>query len=199
MLFTGPVRRAIFLAAIPLLVIPLAFAACGDDDDSNATPTAAITATPTTPTAVASPSPTDSTPSGGAAGSDAAYMKAVCVAANDSFDPVIDAIGKDPSAILDPAKLQKILTPALSELTDRLSQIKAPPEFQEYQDNLTQSFKDVLEKAKAGKLTSVSDFSSAAEDVPPPPNGVEDRLRSAAQNEPECQQSVLFSTGIFGG
>ena len=189
-------RRAISLAAIPFLIIPIAFAACSSSGNSKATPTPTLTPVPTISTVTTSP--TGSSTSGATASSDAAYVKQLCTAANDSINPVIDSIGRDPSILSSPQKMQDVLTPAITKLTDQLKTIKAPQDMQQYQDDLTQRFNNILDKAKAGKLTSIGDFSNAAEGVTPPPEDVQNRLRSAAQNEPECQQSLLFSTGLFG-
>jgi hypothetical protein len=196
MLFPGLHRRLLATAALPLLLLPIALGACGDDD-SSATPTPYPTTTASTAVTTSTTSPSGSVTSGDAATGDQAYLKSVCTAANDAINPVIDAIGKDPSIVSNPQKFADLLSPAISDLSDRLSQIKPPADLQQYQDDLIARFKDISAKAKDGQLKSINDFTSAA-DGAQPPQAVQDRLRAAARQVPECQQSVLYSSGLFG-
>lgn len=195
--FTGLLRRLSPAAAISVLALSVVLAACGGDDSESATDTggaaSATAATTSATTGAQGAQQANPAPSG-----DVAYMKAVCTAANDSLDPVIEKVSKDPSLLTDQKKLIDAMTPALSDLSGKLDKIDPPNDLQEYHDQLIQRFNDVIAKAKAGQVQSVVDIANASGGIEPSPE-LKMRLENAASQAPECKESLLFGSGIFGG
>jgi hypothetical protein len=172
------------VAAAFLIAIPLVVAACGSDE-----------------TTAAGSSPSDTTQSraqGETQTSDAAYLKAVCTAANDSVGPVISKLAADPSLLSDQKKLVEAIAPALSELTLKLRDIQPPADLKPYHEQVLARFSALAGKATTGQLRGVGDIANLGQGLQPPPD-VRDRLRTAANEVPECQQSLLFGSGFFGG
>lgn len=194
--FTGLSRRLVPAAAIAVLALSLVLAACGGGDDSK--PASDSGATTTTANATQQPgAATGTAPAQPAPSGDVAYMKAICTAANDSLNPVVDKVSKDPSLLTDQKKLIDAMTPALSDLSGKLDKIDPPNDLKDYHGQLIQRFNDVIAKAKAGQLQSVVDIANASEGIQPSPE-LKARLENAANQTPECQESLLFGSGVFG-
>ena len=177
-------KRPLTVAAALLIAIPLIAAGCGSDES--------------TTTGGSTSATTKSQPQGEAATSDAAYLKAVCTAANDSVNPVVSKLAADPSLLSDQKKLIEAVAPALSELSSKLREIHPPADLQPYHDQVLARFDSLAGKAKAGQLQGIGDIANLGQGLQPPP-AVRDRIRAAASDVRECQQSLLFGSGFFGG
>jgi hypothetical protein len=178
--------RTIPLAALAL-GLTLAVAACGDD------------AATTGPVAAASPQPAPTTGASGsgAATDDVTYLTAVCTDVNDTVNPILNKIAADPSLLSDQKKLVAEATPALSDLSDKLSALHPPADLQPYHDQLLRRFKDVVAQAKSGQLKGIGDIGGVTRGATVPQD-VKDRIRNVGNQIPECQQSLAFGSDFFG-
>jgi hypothetical protein len=173
----GKLRRWMLFAPL-LLVLPLSaliLGACGGDDDSGGSNGGGVTS--------------------GGSGSDADYVKAICVGFNKYIADFTAAIAKDPTNATDPAKAMKASAPMLSDLADAVSKAKPPKDVKSYNDQLVKSMRDAAQQAKDGKITSFDQLGSIGNDVPEPSQAIKDRLSKAASGVSECS-SGGFS--LFG-
>ena len=182
----GFLKRPLPVAAAFLIAIPLVAAACGGDE------------TTTTSGAPSAATQTQSQPQGATASSDATYLKAVCTAANDSVNPVITRLAADPSLLSDQKKLIEAIAPALSDLSSKLREIRPPADLRTYHDQVLTRFDALAGKAKTGQIQGIGDIANLGQGLQPPA-ALRDRIRTAANDLPECQQSLLFGSGFFGG
>ena len=169
MLFSSFRARTLAVGAALVLVFPVLIAACGGESS------------------VTSSTPTPGRPQNDTSSSDAAYMKAVCTAANDAAGPVITKISSDTSLINDQQKLLAALTPAITDLAQKLSDIQPPADLKTYHEQIVQQLQQVAGKAKSGQLRA-SAISPGWRTVNPSQD-VQDRVNAAAADIPECQQS----------
>lgn len=176
-----PIFRVRMFAVAAAAVVAVAFlvAACGDDSS-----TSGPTATPGRPQSETS-------------SSDVAYMKAVCGAANDATSPVLTKIAGDTSLLNDQQKLMQALTPALSELSQKLADIQPPADLKDYHTKIVTQLNEVVGKAKSGQIQGFSDLAGVEATLKPPAD-VQPRVNTAANSAPECQQSLFFASGFFG-
>jgi hypothetical protein len=175
-------RARVFVAvAVFALAVPLLVAACGDDaSDGGGSPTA-----------------TPGRPESDTATSDAAYMKAVCTAANDATGPVLTKLAGDTSILNDQQKLVETLTPALTALSQKLADIQPPADLKDYHEKAVSELNVIVGKAKSGQVQDFGDL-AGVEDTLKPPADVQERVMTAANSVPECQQSLFFASGFFG-
>ena len=179
MLFSSFRARTLAVGAALVLVFPVLIAACGGESS------------------VTSSTPTPGRPQNDTSSSDAAYVKAVCTAANDAAGPVITKISSDTSLINDQQKLLAALTPAITDLAQKLSDIQPPADLKTYHEQVVQQLQQVAGKAKSGQLQGIGDI-SGLENTLKPSQDVQDRVNAAAADIPECQQSLFFASGFFG-
>ena len=114
------------------------------------------------------------------------------------MNPVVSKLAADPSLLSDQKKLIEAIAPALSELSSKLREIHPPADLQPYHDQVLTRFDSLAGKAKSGQLQGIGDIANLGQGLQPP-LAVRDRIRAAANGVPECQQSLLFGSGFFGG
>ena len=196
----GFLKRPLPVAAAFLIAVPLIAAACGSNETTTAGGSTSA-ATQSQPQGTAPKSDTSTTTSGSAAtpaAGDTTYLKAICTAANDSVNPVVSKLAADPSLLSDQKKLMDAIAPALSDLSSRLREIHPPADLQSYHDQVLARFDVLVGKAKAGQLQGIGDIANLGQGLQPPA-ALRERIRAAANSLPECQQSLLFGSGFFGG
>lgn len=182
------------------LLAALLVAACGggDDDDGGD----GGSAEPTSTTASGTPEPTKDSDSGSGGttptNTDREYAKQLCVSLNSYLDAFLRETSKDAELLSDEAKMLKVAAPILADLGDDLAKAKPPKDVEKYHNELVKQVKEVAQRAKDGKITTLQEISDVTSGVEEPPASVQARLQAASNEVKECQESALGGT-LFGG
>lgn len=158
------------LVPAALLALVTVAAACGGDDD------------------------------GGGAGTDESYVKGVCQAFekfNDDMDEAFTDLEEKFAEIEDDDDFEKVMEDAfkalagpLKDFANDLGKVKPPADVKEYHDELVVAAKAAAEAYEKGDVELEED---PFEDIPEPPQDVQDRLQAVAENEPACQGLDVFT------
>lgn len=137
---------------------------------------------------------------GGGAGTDESYVKGMCEAfrsfEEDSDKALAELEGKFED-VEDDEDFEKLMEEAfrafaepVRNLANDASKVKPPEDIKPYHDQVVASLRTAADSFEEGNLNFDED---PFEDLPEPPQSVQDRLRAVADDEPACQGLDIFS------
>lgn len=124
----------------------------------------------------------------GGAGSDEAYVRAVC-GAFAKFEEDFTKLLSDPEALSDEDALTEKFAGVYRTFVDSVAKARPPADVREYHDAFVSQLRTSLDAAEKGDLESAFAESS---DLPAPPQDVQDRLQKVADGIEECRDLSIF-------
>ena len=160
--------RCAFLATAICLVVLLATAACGNDENDSATPTtvapkgtleptrAAVTSTPTRgPASVLTPG---TTPAPDVAAPGVEYVREMCNATEAFVGGVGKKLQSDPSLASDNSRLLPVFGPVVQDYATVIAALKPPVEWKADHDRFVTIMRELVAKMRSGEVKSFADF-----------------------------------------
>lgn len=128
-------------------------------------------------------------PGGGGTGSDASYVAALCKASK-TFSDDMTKVTKDPSKLTDPKDIAKAFVEPFDAFAKAVSKAKPPSDMKEYHSQMVKVLNDIVAQLKSGNSDSMT---TTFNDLPQPPQGLQDRLQKAAAKNTDCVDSGFLA------
>jgi hypothetical protein len=122
-------------------------------------------------------------------GSDEDYVRTMC----ESGDILEEALGSMLAAAFsgDEDEAADAMADAFEEWVDAIDDANPPEDVAETHEAMVNGLRDALDQLRDGE-TSLEEF-DALDNIPEPPQAVQDRLQTVAEGVPECDGAEFFS------